>query len=776
MSILKNLFFTIRKNFVPLTLSMVGVMMAFCAFIIISTQVQFEKGFDRFHPHSECIYRVDQTNETGFRSIFPLGFAEAVIHSSKHIEAGTVLCPFVEEKFVTILSDEKSVQCFKIEANIVSKDFFRVFGIQILEGNESCIEEGKVAIPKSVAHKWFGNESPIGKGIKVNDDYFIQSPMWTIGAVYQDLPNNSQIRNQLLFPLPADLIQDFNSSNFLCYVRIDDVENQSLVVNEFNKHFDFSKHTYLHPIELLPLADVYFQEEVADTRIFRSGSRLQVYSMTVISFMILLIGFLNFTNFYTSLIPSRLHTIKTRKVLGESELILELEIMGETAILLTSAAVIAILMAIPVSEYLYLHDVIQEPFHLCTYKSTTIFILLIAAFDGLLCGIYPAISAASFPLMKALKGDFTQTLAGVKIKTVLVVIQYVISCVLMVFVLYVLLQNRMMSHSDLKFDKEQVAVIELTQKMTKQKGIWLQEELKQNPMVEEVAFASEIVGSQDTYCTEGFHYQGRQFASFLIYTSPEFLRTMGISLLEGQDFSHQSKNEVIFNHKAQQLYDLQLGFLPDKQVDIVGFCENVKFTSFRNEQSPMAFRYLPVDYGYTPIVYVRLHTGFDALAATSFIKETIAKIDSSYPTEVKFYDDILDKQYKRETRFSRILVYFSILAIVLSLIGVFSMVIFDVQHRRKEIALRKVFGADYNEVIWLGNKPYFKIVLTGFLIAVPVAWFIVTEYLESFTQHVAISVWEFLVVLIVLEVITAMLVLWQYHTIAKENPKDNLIV
>ena len=774
MEIIRNIKYTFRKNFIPLTLSMVGILMAFCAFIIIMTQVKFEKSFDQFHPNAACIYRVDQTNNADFRSIFPLGFAEAVIHSSKHIEAGTVSCPFVGEVFVTV-SGKESVQSFKADANLVSEGFFHVFGIEILEGNENCIKEGQVAIPKSMAQKWFGSESPIGKEFKTDNGYFIQSPTWIVGAVYQDLPTNSQIRNQLLFPLPKDLINDFNSSNFLCYLRIDNVENQSLVVDEFNKRFDFSKHVYLHPIQLLPLPEVYFQEETADSRIFRSGSRLQVYIMSVISFMILLIGFLNFTNFYTSLMPSRLHTISTKKVLGESEHILRLEIMGETALLLILAAIIAILVSGPVSELLYQHDVVQETYHLHTYGTVTFLTLVVAILGGIVSGIYPAVFVTSFPMMKALKGDFTQTIAGKKLKTVLVIIQYVISCVLMVFVLFVLLQNRMMSTADLNFDKEKVAVVELTKEMTKKKGSWLQEELKQNPMIEEVAYSSEIVGSQDTYCIEGFDYQGKQFSTFLIYTSPEFLRVMGISIVEGRDFSQQSKNEFIFNRNAQEMYNLQLGSLPAKKADLVGFCENVKFTSFRNEQSPIAFRYLPVEFGFTPIAYIRLHTGFDALEATSFIRETIAKIDPSYPVEVKFYDEILQQQYRRETRFSRILVCFSVLAIVLSLIGVFSMVIFDVQHRRKEIALRKVFGADYQEVIWLGNKPYFRIVLIGFMLAVPISWFVVTGYLESFTQHVAISAWEFLVVLIILEVITALLVVWRYHAIAKENPKDSLL-
>lgn len=774
MESLRNIKYTFRKYPVPLLLSMVGIVMAFCAFIIISTQVKFEKSFDRFHPKAECIFRVDQQEELNFRSIFPPGFAESVIHSSSHIEAGTVSCPFVGEVYVTI-TDAIELEGLKMEANLVSEGFFQVFGIQVLEGDKNFVKAGQVAVPQSVALRLFGQESAIGKEIRVEDSYFIESPTWTIGVVYKDLPHNSQIRNQLLFPLPESFSQNFSQSNFLCYLRIDQSDNASFVADEFNKRFDFKLHKFLHPIELTPLADVYFQEEAADSRIFKSGSRLQVYIMSFISFMILMIGFLNFTNFYTSLIPSRLKTINTRIVLGENVDRLRLEIMGETTLLLFLSALIALLISVPLSDSLQLQEVVQEAFHWNQYLSVAVLTLLIALAGGVITGIYPAFFATSFPVMEALKGNFSQTVSGKKIKKMLVVIQYIISSVLMIFVLFVFWQNRMMAHSNLHFDKDQIAVVELSKSMAKQKGEWLQGVLKQNPMVEEVAFASELMGSQDTYMTEGFVYKEYDFSTFLVFVSSDFLKVMGIPLLEGKDFSEQSKNDVIFNVHAKENFDMQLGPIPSKKLDIVGFCDDVKFNSYRNEQSPIAFRYLPVSYGFTPVAYIRLQAGFDAVSAEQFIRNTIARIDPNYPVEVLFYDQILQEQYNREIRFSRILTYFSVLAILLSLIGVFSMVIFDIQHKRKEIAIHKVFGAAYQDVIWMGNKPYFYIVLTGFLISVPISWFVVTGYLESFVQHVHITVWAFLIVFILLEVITSLLVLWRYHTAATENPKESLM-
>ena len=156
------------------------------------------------------------------------------------------------------------------------------------------------------------------------------------------------------------------------------------------------------------------------------------------------------------------------------------------------------------------------------------------------------------------------------------------------------------------------------------------------------------------------------------------------------------------------------------------------------------------------------------------IKEIISKVEPEYPTEVLFYDNVAAAQYQRESSFANTMLCFSIIAIVLSLVGVFSMVIFDIQHKRKEIAIRKVFGADYTDILWLGNKPYFFIVLAGFIISIPVSVIAINEYLRGFAMKVNVSWWIFLIVFLFIQALTAILVVLRYNSIALESPNTSL--
>ena len=261
MQALRNIKYTLRKYFVPMLMSLVGLILAFSAFMLISVQLDFENGFDRFHPDAGNIYRVDLSdNNTIFRSILPPGFSDEVIRSSSHIVAGTVVCPFLGEVYITTMKDGVS-SGFIETANVVSEDFFKVFGIKIVEGDSATLSKNEqLAIPQSMARKIFGNESPIGKQVKIKSGTgFLRSDKWTVGAVYEDLPANSQIRNEIYMKIPDFYLQNFGASNFVCYLRLDDRENVSLVEDEFNSKFEFDKYRGLTPIYLTPLVDVYFQ-------------------------------------------------------------------------------------------------------------------------------------------------------------------------------------------------------------------------------------------------------------------------------------------------------------------------------------------------------------------------------------------------------------------------------------------------------------------------------------------------------------------------------------
>lgn len=198
------------------------------------------------------------------------------------------------------------------------------------------------------------------------------------------------------------------------------------------------------------------------------------------------------------------------------------------------------------------------------------------------------------------------------------------------------------------------------------------------------------------------------------------------------------------------------------------------FTSARKEKVPIVFSVSSSSSHNLPIVYIRLKKGFDAVTAVTHIRQTVARMDAAYPVEVKFYDQLLNSLYQREVRFGTILLCFSLLAVVLSLVGVFALVIFDIYYKRKEIALRKVFGAEFTDIIGLGLKPYFWLVCIAFALALPFSWWMVSDWLGNFAFRISVTPVVFILIFILMQILTAVLVSVMYATIAREVPRDSL--
>lgn len=774
MDVLRGIYVNFRRYTGPSVLSLAGTVMAFCAFAIAVMQIRFEKGFDRFHPHSDCLFRVDMKyNNTVFRSVLPPGFAEAVISSSPHVVAGTVVNPFLGDVYVTVETDG-GVRCFKEPANTVSHDFFKVFGMDILEGDAGVLSrKDMLAIPESLALKFFGNESALGKLVKVKSGAgFINSDTWTVGAVYRDMPENSQIRNEIYMGIADDLLHGFMQSNFVCYLRLDTPESACDVENGFNGSFDFSAYGHLTPVSLLPMPEIYFREENSDGRIFRSGSRMQMNVLGVIAFLVVLAALMNFTNLYAAMVPARLRGLNTRMVLGESVRSVRLRILCETSVMMLAGAVLALLVSVPLSEYMYGQGMVGCTLSLSGNLPVVLITLSVSLICGIVSGMYPAFFATSFTPALVLKGNFSFTASGRRIKECLVVLQYAVSFTLVALVAVIYMQNMMMSHTDTQFDSDSLAVVELTPELLRKSSSELDARLMELPEVEKVAFASETIGSQDTYSTQGIEYNGEEIPSFMIYVSTDFPEAAGLKMVDGRAFSEHEYGAMIVNRYAAENYGISAGTFLYGNSEFTGICEDIAITSMRKAVSPVCFVSLPAEAGFFSVVYVKLRKGSDAVTASEHIKKVVSDIDPELSADVSFYDGIMSSQYRRETSFGKIVLFFSILAVILSITGVFSMIVFDIRQKTKEITVRKIFGAGYSAVVLMGNRPYFLMALAGFIISVPFALYASDGYLSGFVRRIDIPAAVFAVSFVAMELLTSLLVLWRFHAAARQNPAD----
>ena len=551
------------------------------------------------------------------------------------------------------------------------------------------------------------------------------------------------------------------------------------VADNFNRHFDFKKIYHEgEQIRLVPLTDIYYMNETQDGGTFRSGNKEVTALLFGIALLIVIVAAINFTNFSTSLTPLRIKSINTQKVLGSSDTLLRRSLLIEAALISFIAWLVSLVIVWGL-DWAEALPFIEADLSLVSNLPIVFLCGIVALVIGWLAGIYPAYYITSFPPALVLKGSFGLSPSGRKLRTTLICVQFVVSIVLIIGACFVQIQNSYMRNFSLGFDKDQVAIVELNETMYDKHHDTYVNRLKENPGIEDVAFAMEKVGSKDGYNTNAGNYKGKDFQYFIIIASSNFLRVMGIPVIEGRDFSKADELSdhvsYIFNRTAMEGLDMQVGDAFDSYSPghLIGFSDDVKFTSLRGGEDNIAF--LVGNFGYSlPISYIRLKAGSDIHAVVGHIQETMRELDPSYPFNIEFYDEIFNHLYQKEENLRDLVTVFSLLAIIISLVGVFGLVVFETQYRRKEIGIRKVHGAAVGEILLMFNKAYLKIVGICFVIAAPIAWQGVKMWLEGFAYKTPLHWWVFLIALLIVTVITLLTVSFQNWKAANENPVNSI--
>lgn len=772
---LRNLISTLRKYPVPAAINVVGLVIALAAFITIAANVSFEFGYDRSYPTSGRIFRVDcPGNEETFRSILPNAFARDVINSSAHIEAGAMIMPYMGEIQFRTEDQNGQEHGYELGCDMVQPDFVKVFGMNILSGNPGTLEApGTAMIPKSLADRIFSGDA-VGKTLLTDKSWFFPEGQLVVGAVYEDFPANSNLRNSVYFAVDERTTPyTYGGANFICYLLLDDPDNATAVADEFNSSFDFSK-TWMSPIELVPVEDIYFLGQGGDGRIFRSGSRTTTFMLMTIGILVLLSGVINFANFFTSLAPVRIRSINTRKVLGASTAKLRAMLTMETTAIALFCMVAAFFLAAWLSGLFVAVGISNGAFTLADTKVMLITAAVSLA-AGIIAGLYPGWYATSFPPALVLKGNFGLSRGGRTFRRLMSGIQYAVAFVTLIFMSFVMLQNSRMRNSDTGFDKEHIAVAEVSS-AAMQKISMLRSEAGKFPSIADMAFCSEKVGAQDTYSTMSFEMDGKTISAFVIGIDEHFLDVMGIDILEGRNFSqYDSLETAIISRYFMDGLDVHAGDVIPDLGEVVGVCADVRFNSVREAPTPVVF--VPSDiYSYVTngIMYFRLSGEADEAEAASEIRSLLTEADPYWPGQVEFYGDLQDSLYSNELRTARLVVIFSIIAAMLAICGVIGLVIFDTEYRRKETAVRRVFGAGAGDILRNVNSGYALVVLVCFAMSCPPAILLVSRWMRNFVDREPMHLWVFALVLAAVLALTAAIVTGIFYRRAMENPAKNL--
>ncbi len=786
-TILRNFSYVLRRFRLASFLNVAGLAVAFAAFLVIMMQIDYEWNFDRCHSTSDRVYRVDRMRADVdlFGPIVPRAFADAVFASSPHVEAYTLLSMVNTQPLYFTLGEESDRKGFREHFALCYPGLVKVFDMTILEGDPDCLKDPeKVLIPQSIARRMFGKHPAVGQTIHLADKIRRKDDTrdFTIGGVYRDFPVNTQLNNVIYATFDQHGENDWYSQNYMAYLLLDDASSYTTVLDNFNRTFSYDKYGYEKgtQLQLVPLPSIYYRpNQSADFTKIGNPSTLRL--LLLIALLVIIVAAINFTNFSTSLAPMRIKSINTQKVLGSSSGFLRFGLVLEAVGICLLAYGIALLLIWLLNKGQVL-SFVEADTQLSRHLHLVAGLGGIALLTGLVAGLYPAWYITSFPPALVLKGSFGLSLSGRHLRTALIGFQYIVSIGLIVGAFFVQLQNRYLRNYDLGFEKDQIAIVDLSADMYRKSKDVYAERLKTYPGIEDVAFSAALVGGSDSYTMYEMKYEGQAYYTYIIPVSWNFLRVMGIPVTNGRDFTEadarrDTVNTYIYNRQVQERLKME----PGRYIEgnggpgyIAGFVGDVQTVSFRHAEDNTSDVGFVINKWPLPVSYIRLKAGTDVEKAVEHIRSVVSSIDPSYPFDIRFYDSIFDHLYHKEQYLKQMITLFSLLAIILSIVGVFGLVVFETQYRRKEIGIRKVHGATVKEILLMFNKIYLRIVIVCFLIGAPVAYFGVHKWLENFSRRTPIYWWTFAVALGVVALITIATVTFQNWRAANENPVNSI--
>lgn len=779
-TIIRNLLGVVRRFKMATLLNVMGLSIAFAAFIILMIQLQYDWGFDRFQKNAERIYRVGlYTPDWGNQVVVSPPFAEAFVQSSPHIETGALLSSWGSQLALKRGNDTNETS-FWCPVNAITPEYASVFDFQMLEGKiESLDNPGYVLIAQSQAEKFFGDELAVGKQLTADKLSFV------VGGVYKDFPQNSVIQNAVYRRIGEKENQDnWNANGYQLYVLLDDPGKKDQIIADFKNHFNHEYYDWkTKDVRLTQLTDIYYEADARFDSQKDKGNKTMVFVLFTIAVLIVVIAGINFTNFSNALVPMRIRSINTQKVLGGSDNTLRCAMLVEAVAICLFSFILSLFIVKGMANT-WLADMVSGELSLKANIPLLIGAGVLAALTGLLAGAYPAWHITSFSPALVLKGSFGLSPSGKRMRSLLVSFQYVISFALIIAALFIYLQNHYMLASSLGFDKEHVAIVELDGQLIKNIEA-VENRLEQEVSVQEVSFAEDLLSASDEYTDFGRGYRENNVQFKVFVVSPDFLRLMNIPVISGRDFLQEDSKSVggvyLFNEAARLQYDLVAGeyitgneWYEAPPALIAGFIDDIKYASFRTEVAPMAFYVSPAA-GYRPrYAYIKIKAGADIRDAVASIRKALTSIDKNFPAEIRFYDTILNNLYKRELSIGWLISLFSLIAVFISVVGVLGLVIFESEYRKKEIGLRKVHGATTSQILLMFNKVYVRILIVCFVLAIPVAYYGVNRWMVYFAYKIPMYWWVYAVAFVVVSVITFLTVTFQNWKTANENPVESI--
>ena len=485
-------------------------------------------------------------------------------------------------------------------------------------------------------------------------------------------------------------------------------------------------------------------------------------------------------NFSLAETPMRIKSINTQKVLGATTRSLRLTLITE-AMLISFIAFILALIWVAILKDFGLQELVNAQLTITEHPMLLLATFCLSLLMGLMAGLYPSYYVTSFPPALVLKGSFGLSPQGRILRTALVCIQFFVAYMLIIGVGIMYLQSRYIRTSDYGYDKDAIIVGNMT-KETQSQTDAVVGELSQIPGVKGVAVSEFILSSADNYMHWG-RSNGDKYIQFDAFpVDCHYLEVMGIHIVEGRSFKLGDEDVYIFNEFTHKKYPwLKVDQpAPDDNL-VIGFCENIKYSSFRNDDTnqTMAFlipgkKFAQWGWEWRNFVNVRISAGVDKVEVIRSLQKTMEKFTPGHDFNFRFMDEVLDANYRNELRFTKQILLFSLIAIAISLTGVFGLTMFESEYRKKEIGIRKIMGSSTTQILYMFNRRYILILAGCFIVAAPFGWWIGQHWLQGFAEKTPVTPWIFILSFLLVTLITMITITVQSWKNANENPANSI--
>jgi putative ABC transport system permease protein len=773
-------------------INIIGLAIGIAGSLLVFVYVSDELSYESMHEKRDNIYRVSVS----------FGKEET---SMKLAGSMPALGPSAVEEIPGVLSSVR----FRVDRNAKiktgSKEFtegnfffadsnvFDVFTFPLILGNKNALKDpGSIVISESIAEKYFGEENPIGNTITYNNQY-----VFIISGVIEDVPQNTFLKCNLIAPYSSPVITDkitmpwneWGEDYTYLYLK----DNTTIPALKDNLRLLLAKNTNeqfasMLGFHILSLSDIYLKSDMMG-ELGPTGNINTIYLFSSIALLVLIIASLNFINLSTAISLRRAKEVGLRKVLGAKRENLFLQFFGESFFITLFAVVFSLLLYEIAKPLMY--DYFEVNLNRNPYLNLNFYYILsgIILFVSLLAGVYPAVFLSKYKPVESLKGKITIGSSGINFRKTLIVMQFAIAIFLIIGTAVIYRQLNFMRNSDPGFNKEDVLIINypVSEESTKDKYFVIRESFKSIPGVTDVSGAYTLPGinskEQQTVRLKDSD-QNEYLIMQAVGVDFNFVPTLGLRLINGRNFSEKfgtEENSIIINEAAVKKLGLNnpVGievYIPsgkeggNKLVTIVGIIKDFHIQSYHNLIEPL-FLYINPDRFYNIALKFNQKSAGSILAP---LKEKWQNILPGQKFEYSFLSDKYSSLYDSDEKNGTLFSIFTFLSICIACLGLFGLTAFTVERRIKEIGIRKVLGASISTIVFLISKEFLKWVLIANLIAWPVAYYFMNNWLQNFAYQTDITLWTFIFSGIIALIIALVTVSSQTIKAATANPVKSL--